>query len=316
MNKSFLDKELEEVRSIIVNSIEIENSLVEQSISEILLGGGKFLRPKIVILSALTGKYDAEHIRPLAASVELLHAATLIHDDVIDDSPLRRGIPAVHTRVGQKDAVLGGDYLFSRCIQLASNATNSKNSRYLASAMSLMIKAELYQNKERWNFNPSLRSYIRKTTGKTAVLFSLAARVGAEEARCKQSWIGHLTRSAIAAGIAFQIWDDILDWTADESVLGKSVMNDLSEGLCTAPLVFALKEKNPKLQNLLQKDALAHGSTDEVKALVFASGAIEQARSLALSYRERAVRVLEYIPVPFVQEELHTMYSSFVTRAY
>ena len=127
MNQTFLDSEIAEVKAVIHSAVRITEPVLPVRPSDDLVdAGGKFLRPKILILSAMTGKYNPELIRPLAAAVELLHTATLIHDDVIDDSPSRRGIPSAHVRIGRKNAVLSGDYLFSRCFQLAAKSDKSR----------------------------------------------------------------------------------------------------------------------------------------------------------------------------------------------
>lgn len=315
VSHSFLEAELTEIRAMIENSARISDPRAAASLGLLIGGGGKFLRPKILVLSAMTGKYDGKKIRPLASAVELLHTATLIHDDVIDDSPSRRGLPAVHTRVGQKDAVLAGDFLFSRCFLLAAESTNPENAQGLARAIDIIVSAEIAQDTERWTFSPSVRSCIRKIGGKTAVLFSLAARAGAVEAGASKTIVSALSRAAWAAGVAFQIQDDILDWSGDEKELGKAVMNDLAEGFCTLPLAFALSTHSERLGVLLTSDAVQNGSSVEVADIVKKSGSIDKARVLAETYRDRSMNDLGKIPPSFVREELMILFSSFISRS-
>lgn len=166
MNRAFLESELVEVRSIIDETVVMEDPRARSALGDLIGGGGKFLRPRILILAAMTGNYDPDRIRPLAAAVEILHTATLIHDDVIDDSPFRRGIPAAHVRLGRKDAVLAGDFLLSRCFLLAADRTSPENAKGLACAINLIVSAEIEQGSARWVFSPSVRSCLRKIGGK------------------------------------------------------------------------------------------------------------------------------------------------------
>lgn len=314
MNRSFLESELDAVRSIILDSARMDDARAQEALGDLLGAGGKFLRPRILILSAMTGSYDAERLRPLAAAVELLHVATLIHDDVIDDAPSRRGIPASHVRLGRKDAVLAGDFLFSRCFLLAADRTSPENARGLARAIALIVSAEIAQGADRWKFSPSVRSCVRKIGGKTAVLFSLAARAGAVESRAGNACASALSRASWAAGVAFQIQDDILDWVGDERALGKAVMNDLSEGLCTLPLAFALQSEERRLSPLLSSSAVASGSAAEVARIVRECGALGRASEAAKSYRDRALGDLARLPSGFARDELSSLFSSFVDR--
>lgn len=314
MSRTFLDSEIAGVKAVIHSAVRMADPVARSAIDDLVDAGGKFLRPKILILSAMTGKYNPEVIRPLAAAVELLHTATLIHDDVIDDSPSRRGIPSAHVRIGRKNAVLSGDYLFSRCFQLAAKQTSPDNAALLAIAIGLIVSAELEQDAGRWNFSPSKRSCLRKIGGKTAVLFSLAARSGAVEAKAPQSVVSALSRSAWAAGVAFQIQDDILDWRGNESELGKTVLNDLAEGFCTLPLAFALSTDQDALLPLLSPEAVQGGSSTEVLRIVKRSGALERSSELAKVWCERSLRNLARIPPSFARDELSLIFSSFVDR--
>jgi len=316
MNQSFLEGELSAVRAIIQDVARMADPAARGALADLLGAGGKFLRPTILVLSAMTGQYEAVRIRPLAAAVELLHTATLLHDDVIDDSPSRRGLPSAHVRLGRKHAVLAGDFLFSRCFLLAADRTSPENAKGLAKAIDIIVSAEISQDIGRWHFSPSVRSCLRKIGGKTAVLFSLAARSGASEAKAPRYVVSALSRAAWAAGIAFQIQDDILDWLGDEKELGKVVMNDLAEGFCTLPLALALEgeETAARLLPLLTPLAISAGLSGEVASIVKASGAIERAAAMALSYRDRALAGLEKLPPSFARDRLGLIFSAFIDR--
>lgn len=314
MNQTFLDSELAEIKSVINAAAKMTDLRAGAVLGDLVAAGGKFLRPQILLLSAMAGKYDGERIRPLAAAVELLHTATLLHDDVIDDSPSRRGLPSAHTRIGQKDAVLAGDFLFSRCFMLAAQSSNPETARGLAKAIDIIVSAELAQDSQRWHFSPSVRTCIRKIGGKTAVLFSLAARAGSTEAKAPARTVSALSRAAWSAGVAFQIQDDILDWQGDEKRLGKAVLNDLAEGFCTLPLAYALASDPLRLQGLLTPEAVADGSPVEVARIVKDTGALARATEQAHAYRDRSIASLDRIPASFARDKLAQIFASFVNR--
>ncbi len=319
MNSDFLEQELAEVRKVIDEALRTgrgaANAKITASVGALFHAGGKFLRPRILLLSAMTGKYAPERIRPLAAAVELLHTATLIHDDVIDDSPSRRGLPAVHVVTGQKDAVLAGDWLFSRCFLLAAERSSPENARNLARAIDIIVSAEMRQDAGRWVFTPSVRDCLRKIGGKTATLFALAARAGAVEAKAPERIVSAVSRAAWAAGIAFQIQDDILDWTGNETETGKTVRNDLAEGFCTLPLALALREAPEALAPLLTPEAIGSGAGSEIAKIVAATGSIEEAAARAKAYRDRSLTDLARIPASYARDELERVFTSFIGRS-
>lgn len=318
MSPDFLENELSAVRALMRETVGSGRGAGHRRISaalEDLLGaGGKFLRPRILLLSGMTGSYTPERVRPLAAAVELLHTATLVHDDVIDDSPSRRGLPAVHERTGRKDAILAGDWLFSRCFLLAAERTSPENARHLARAIDVIVSAELDQDAGRWVFSPSVRSCLRKIGGKTATLFALAARAGAVECRAPARQVSFLTRAAWAAGIAFQIQDDLLDWTGSEARTGKPVRRDLGEGLCTLPVALALRSDPDRMVPLLSPEAVRSGSGEEIEGIARDCGAFELAAAQARRYRDRSLADLGRLPASFAREELARVFGSFVGR--
>jgi len=314
VNREKFEQELAEVRTLIDDAAGIGDTRARAALRDLIGAGGKLLRPRLLLLAAMTGNYDPSRIRPLAAAVELLHTATLLHDDVIDDAPTRRGVPAVHTRIGRKDAVLTGDFLFSRAFLLAADRTSPDNARALARAINLMVSAELAQDADRWHFSSSVRSCVRKIGGKTAALFTLAARAGAVQAGVPADRVSLLSRSAWAAGVAFQIQDDVLDWTGDEKTLGKAVLNDIREGLCTLPVAYALASRDARLARLLTPEAVLGGGSVEIAALVRGCGALDRAAATARLYRDRALADLQKLPPGFARDELAAVYASFTER--
>jgi heptaprenyl diphosphate synthase len=184
---------LEKVSGIIQTASASKNAIIREGLSVLFNGNGKLLRPGLLLIASEFGKTREEHYN-LAACLEMLHMATLIHDDVIDDSPLRRGAPAVHTRFGKRDAVLIGDYLLARCILLAAEYSSPEHAVSLAKLISIMCVMEIEQNSDRFKTDTSLRRYYRKIMGKSAGLFSLACHVGAFEAKASKALTERLRR--------------------------------------------------------------------------------------------------------------------------
>lgn len=289
--------ELERVQSLIRDYIRSDNPVLGESLDSLFDGDGKLLRPGFLLVSSRFGKPDSKKPIALAAAFEMLHVATLIHDDVIDDSPLRRGMPAVHTKVGRKDAVLIGDYLLSRCFLLTAEYTSPANAVRLAKVISVICTMEIEQDMARFKADASIRAYLRKIMGKTAMLFSLACHVGAAESRAPLRVCNSLRRAGYDIGMAFQIIDDILDYTGSVDAVGKPVGNDLRAGLATLPLICALRKDDGVLSDMVgTPDRFQSVDVQAAISAVVARGGIDQSRSSAHRYTERALKEIGSLP--------------------
>lgn len=288
--------DLERVFAIIEETCASQNSVIKEGLSGLFDGKGKLLRPGFLLIAAGFGRKQEKHYK-LASCLEILHMATLIHDDVIDDSPLRRGLPAVHTRFGKRDAVLIGDYLLSKCFLLAAEYTSPQNAVYLGRLMSRMCSMEIEQHASRFVSDLGLRRYLRKIMGKSAILFTLACHVGADEAKVPRQTTERLRRAGYNIGMAFQIVDDILDYTGDPSILRKPLGNDIKEGLVTLPLIEAVpRDGTGRLKALFSKPSFTVEDSNEIISLVNKSGGVEAARSFAEIYTNRALREISFLP--------------------
>jgi heptaprenyl diphosphate synthase len=198
----------------------------------------------------------------LAACLEMLHMATLIHDDVIDESPTRRGKPTLHTNCGNRNAVLAGDFLLSRCFILAAKYTSPDNALALARVIAVICGQEIEQNSGRYIANFSMRHYFRKIMGKSATLFALSCHIGASEAKAPRGLASRLRRVGYNIGMAFQIIDDILDYAGDPEQVRKPLGNDIREGLVTLPLICALSlDKSGALRQLIAVNSFTVADT-------------------------------------------------------
>ncbi|MDR0909072.1 MAG: polyprenyl synthetase family protein [Spirochaetaceae bacterium] len=288
---------LERVSGCINSYITNTSPLLQKSLEGLFLNNGKLLRPGMFLLCAGFGKKLEEKHYKLAASLEMLHAATLIHDDIIDDSPVRRGLPAMHTLIGQKDAVLAGDYLLSRCILISGEYSSPENAQNVARLMAAICTQEIEQDNGRFVSNLSLRSYLRKITGKSAVLISLACYAGATEGGVKKDLAWRFRRAGYNIGMAFQIIDDILDYAGDEGLVAKPLGTDITSGIITLPVLCVYRKGNcPELNEILSKANFTADESKKILQLVRNNGGIEMAAEYAKLYTNRALREIEYLP--------------------
>jgi heptaprenyl diphosphate synthase len=303
---------LERVSGIIQTTAASENPIISEGLSALFGGNGKLLRPGLLIIAAEFGKVQEKHYQ-LAACLEMLHMATLIHDDVIDDSPLRRGIPATHVRFGTRNAVLLGDYLLSRCFLLAADYTSAEHALALARIISLICGMEIEQNSDSFRTNMSLRRYFRKIMGKSAMLFSLACHVGASEAKASRGVTEGLRRAGYNIGMAFQIIDDILDYAGDPGAVRKPLGSDIRAGLVTLPLICALP-RDPALQGLFARESFSAGDSETIITLVRDCGGIEEAQRHAERYTGRALREIGALPAGRPRDMLEKLTRRLLVR--
>ena len=280
----------------------VEDELARQSdtafpaVSEVaaylLGGGGKRLRPALLLLSAnYAGRKDHSAIR-LAAVVELLHSATLIHDDVIDSAGTRRGRPSANARWGNHRSVLTGDWLYMQSFQMALEERNFHILDILIDLTQKMVEGELIQLEKIGRIDVTEEDALRLATYKTACLFSGCARLGAVLGRMEEQEEEALAEYGRNAGLAFQLVDDLLDFTASAQQLGKPVLSDLKEGKVTLPLIYAMENGHREARELVAR-VLAEKEFDSVRpetivSLVHDSGALDRARCLAQGYAQRA----------------------------
>ena len=317
---------LAEVEAILIDSLSDPTYPLAEETKALVLSGGKMLRPAFVTIGAgfgasprgfsSRGKSARGKIPHIAAAIELLHTATLIHDDVLDNAEVRRGIPALHTKFGTVNAILAGDWLFSRSFRLIADFADPGSARILARFVGSVCSAEIRQDLGKFSFSTSRREYLRIIAGKTAALFSLALHVGASEAKADPFVIQALRRTGYDMGMAFQVIDDILDYESDGKTLKKPVGNDIREGLCTLPLIFALEEAEADLRPLLSERPLKLPSVKKILGLVATTGALDRARTIALQFTDRARKEISALPECPAKRELSLLCDTLLARTY
>lgn len=261
----------------------------------LLGGGGKRLRPALLLLSAGYAGYSGPSAIKLGASVELIHTATLIHDDVIDGADTRRGRPSANSRWGNHRSVLAGDWLYMQSFQMALAERNFKVLDILIDLTQNMVEGEVAQLATLGRMDLREEDVTELAARKTACLFSGCARLGAVLGRVPEEEEQRLADYGRYAGVAFQLVDDLLDFTASPTQLGKPVLSDLKEGKVTLPLVYAMESAKQDgaagkrlVRTVLEEKAFHSVRPDEIYALVRDSGALDRTRRLAHDYASRA----------------------------
>ncbi len=227
------------------------NSYLDRISLAVIESGGKRLRPAMMIAAAMAGEYDREKVLSAAQSIELLHTATLVHDDIIDSSLLRRGVPTVFAAHGAKTAVFTGDYIYVKSIlSLASSGLPAEYMQQVAKAVEAVCVGEVEQFEGRGKI-PGFKTYLSRISRKTAALFAASCAVGAHLGKLPEEEVKRAARFGGCFGVAFQIMDDLLDISRDQGKIGKPVGNDLKEGTVTLPVIMAAA-KDEKLRALVE----------------------------------------------------------------
>jgi octaprenyl-diphosphate synthase len=280
--------------------------LINQIAEHIIGGGGKRLRPMLVLLSAKAVGYTGRDHVLLAAVVEFIHTATLLHDDVVDESDLRRGRKTANALWGNAASVLVGDFLYSRSFQMMVEAGDMRVMRILADTTNQIAEGEVLQLLNIHNPDTDEAAYLRVIERKTAVLFAAATRLGGLLAGVPAAQEEALARFGLNLGFAFQIADDVLDYVSDTGTLGKNIGDDLAEGKATLPLIYAIERAAPAQAASLKRAIETGGldSLDNIVAAIRDSGALERARRKAQEYADAAKSALSTLPQSSARDAL------------
>ena len=320
-NYPTIQEKLKAVCSLIETQVQVRNQDIQVALTNLAQAGGKMLRPALFLLFSEIGdkaKQDEEQLIKVATSLEILHMATLIHDDIIDDSPLRRGLITVQAEYGKDVAVYTGDLLFTVFFDLLADAMNGSEFLHTnARSMKRLLLGELDQMHIRFDQNQTLSDYLRSVNGKTAELFWLSCIEGAHFGKTDvetQQLAGRIGRNI---GVAFQVYDDILDYVSDSETLKKPVLEDLAQGVYTLPLLLA-KEAHPEAFSpyLDKKQAITTEEAQKVSALVLEYDGVEKAKEFALSFTEKALAEIELLPDSSGKTMIKQLTSDLLGRDY
>ncbi|MBD2360003.1 solanesyl diphosphate synthase [Anabaena minutissima FACHB-250] len=260
--------------------------------------GGKRIRPAIVLLISRATMLDQDitpRHRRLAEITEMIHTASLVHDDVVDESDVRRGVPTVHSLFGNRIAILAGDFLFAQSSWYLANLDNLQVVKLLSEVIMDLATGEIQQGLNRFDTSISIETYLEKSYYKTASLVANSGKAAGLLSEVSAEVAEHLYAYGRHLGIAFQIVDDILDFTSTADALGKPVGSDLKSGNLTAPVLFALAEK-PYLEVLIEREFAQTGDLEQALDLVQDSQGIQQSRDLAAHHTKLAIDHLAVLP--------------------
>jgi octaprenyl-diphosphate synthase len=310
--------DLDAVEAEIRRELDSPVTLIQEMGGYIAGAGGKRLRPILLLLAARLAGYRGPRGVRLACVVELLHTATLIHDDVVDQAPLRRGRPSANRRWGDDASVLVGDHLYSKSFAALVRDNDRAVMETLARSTVSMTEAEVFQLELKRSGTTSEADYLRIITQKTASFISACCRIGALLGGSPPTLIEALTRYGLDIGVAFQISDDSLDFVADQDRLGKAIGADLREGKRTLPLIAMLERARPaeleRVRALLRHRTLEPAELEEIRHLVLEHDGVEYARARAQAYAQAAKADLEPFPPSEARDTLGLVADFVVDR--
>jgi octaprenyl-diphosphate synthase len=282
---------MQKVDHVIRTRLHSDVVLIRQVAEYIISAGGKRLRPTLTLLAGRACDYQGVYLHELAAMVECIHTATLLHDDVVDESDLRRGRETANALFGNAASVLVGDFLYTRAFQMMVRTHNMRILEVMAEATNVISEGEVLQLLNIGNTDVSESQYLQVIQYKTAKLFEASCRVGALIANVGVEQETALTDYGRHLGTAFQIIDDVLDYSGDAATIGKSLGDDLAEGKPTLPLIYTMQHGTREQADCV-RNAIAHASRDhfqDVLAAVQSCGALEYARQEAGKAAQRAI---------------------------
>jgi heptaprenyl diphosphate synthase len=293
-NMPLLRAEMEALEALLRDEFK-GTGFIQAAASGMVLGGGKRLRPALVFSSAMVGCYNREAALPVAAAMEAMHTATLVHDDVIDSADTRRGMTTLHSRHGNHVAIYAGDYLLAKAVMLLSRSKlPPEELQRLAAAMEAMCTGEVAQYLGR-NKVPGFREYLKRIMGKTGILFATACAAGGRCGGLEERDTMRLWRFGMRLGTAFQIRDDMLDMEGIDE--GKPVGRDLADGIVTLPILLAAANEDYKrmLSQFFSKGSTAQGAR-ELLETAGRMGVLDQTKKLLSDELDRSQSLLELLP--------------------
>ncbi|WP_153122615.1 heptaprenyl diphosphate synthase component II [Peribacillus tepidiphilus] len=296
MMYSFLNADLQMLEKELETTIQAQSPVLRQASLHLLQAGGKRIRPVFVLLAAKFGDYNIDVIKKVAVALELIHMASLVHDDVIDDAELRRGAPTIKSKWDNRVAMYTGDYIFARSVELLSEIKNPELHQILAKTIVELCIGEIEQIKDKYRFDQHLKTYLRRIKRKTALLIASSCQLGAIAAGVPEEIHKKLFLFGYYVGMSFQITDDILDFTASEKELGKPAGSDLKQGNITLPVLFAMKNEELRAEIVQINEKTPQSQINLILEKIKKSDAIQLSVEISDRYLNKAFNILKELP--------------------
>ena len=296
--QALMKSELDLMNKILVDRLDSNVDLISQMSQYIINSGGKRLRPLLLLICAKATEYDGDYHYSMAVVIELIHTATLLHDDVVDQSVTRRGQETANELWGNAPSVLVGDFLYSRAFEIMVEPNSMEIMRILSKATNQISEGEVLQLLNIKNANVTQAEYFKVIERKTACLFKAACQIAGILSSADQKVINAMGSFGMHLGNAFQIIDDTLDYESDSNIIGKEIGDDLSEGKVTLPMIYAL-EKTKKVENKILKDAIKNADAshiDQIVEILLNVDAFQYSRDIAKIESNRALESIDYLP--------------------
>ncbi len=294
-----IQEDLGKVKDTLVSIGDVDFPWLSQQLHYVVRRGGKGIRPALTLLAGKFYHYAPEYLLPMAVSVELMHTATLVHDDAIDKALVRRGQPTINRLWGEDIAILLGDYLFAKAGEFAADTQNPRVIKLFSSTLAIISSGEISQFLGAFNLKQSREDYFHRIASKTASLFALSTESGAILSKAPEESVNVLRGYGYNLGIAFQIVDDILDFISDEQTLGKPVGSDLSQGTLTLPAMLLLEQypkDNPVTRIFETRDGSDKRSITTAIEMVRNSSIADDCYQIASQYCTKACQNLHLLP--------------------
>ena len=296
--QALMKNELDQMNKILVNRLDSNVDLINQMSHYIISSGGKRIRPLLLLLCAKATDYDGDYHYSMAVVIELIHTATLLHDDVVDQSTTRRGQETANELWGNAPSVLVGDFLYSRAFEIMVEPNSMEIMKILSKATNQISEGEVLQLLNIKNANVTQKEYYRVIERKTACLFKAACQIAGILSNSNQKVIEAMGKFGMHLGNAFQIIDDTLDYESDSNIIGKEVGDDLSEGKVTLPMIYAL-EKTTKSDNKILTDAIQNADASNINQVVeilMNANAFQYSRDIANNESNMALESIDILP--------------------
>ncbi|KGX92164.1 heptaprenyl diphosphate synthase subunit II [Pontibacillus halophilus JSM 076056 = DSM 19796] len=296
----FLNQDIDKIEKSLNETIQADHPVLREASTQLLRAGGKRIRPVFVLLSGKFGDYNLDRMTAVAVSLELIHMASLVHDDVIDEAELRRGQPTIKAKWDNKTAMYAGDYIFARAIECLSSLDNAHVHQILSKTIVELCLGEFEQFKDKFDWNQNVRTYLRRIKRKTALLIAASCQLGAVAGNVSVKHEKALYRYGYNVGMSYQIIDDVLDLTSTEEELGKPAGSDLLQGNITLPVLYAM-EKDEKLKKHLETlfaipEDVTKAQMDDVIQWIKETGAIQEALATSDRYLQKAFDNVAMLP--------------------